>query len=80
LYTLFSYFLVLTLSQSSSWAIVWLVNDADMTSDGCPVAQPRFKSLPSARIMTECPSWKVNLSTWGLILILWTPGYFLRPS
>ena len=31
----------------------WLVNDADMTKLGCPVAQPRFISRPSASINTE---------------------------
>ena len=37
-YTLFSY--LSGLFQSSIWAMVWLVNDADITKLGWPVAQP----------------------------------------
>ena len=45
--------------QSANWAITWFVNEVDMTNDGCPVAQPRLTSRPSARRMIEWPSGKV---------------------
>ena len=41
---------------SSSCAITWLVNDADITKLGWPVAQPRFSRRPSASTITLWPS------------------------
>src|SRR5688572_31565107 len=47
--TLFPYTtLFRSFSLSSSWASTWLVNEADMTKLGWPVAQPRFIKRPSA--------------------------------
>jgi hypothetical protein len=34
------------LVKSSIWASVWLVNEADITNEGWPVALPRFTSRP----------------------------------
>ncbi len=56
--------------------MVWLVKEALMTKDGCPEAQPRFTSRPSARRMTFLPSGQMNSSTCGLTvsrLILGSP-------
>jgi branched-chain amino acid transport system permease protein len=38
----------LKFAHRSIWASTWLVKELDMTNEGCPVAQPRFTSLPSA--------------------------------
>ena len=35
--------------HSSIWAMTWFENELLMTKLGCPVAQPRFTSRPSAR-------------------------------
>jgi len=47
--------------------MTWLVKEADMTKEGCPVAQPRFTSRPSARRMIFLPSGKMTWSTCGLM-------------
>ena len=41
--------------------------ELDITNDGCPVAQPKLTSLPSARTMISLPL-MVYLSTWGFYL------------
>jgi len=56
------------------------VKDADITNEGCPVAQPRLRSLPSANKIIECPSSNVYLSTCGLIFVLLIPGYLVSPK
>merc|ERR1719198_966417 len=53
--------------RSSSCASVWLVNELDMTKDGWPVAQPRLRRRPSARMMTPWPSGRMYLSHCGLM-------------
>ena len=54
--------------QSSICASVWLVNDADMTKEGCPVALPRFTSRPSDSRMMRLPSANSTSSTCGFTL------------
>ena len=56
------------LVQSSICASVWLVNDADMTKEGWPVALPRLTSRPSDRRMMCLPSANSISSTCGLTL------------
>ena len=80
IYTSFLYFWVFSFYHNSICARVWLVNEADITNDGWPVAQPKFNNLPSANKIIEWLSSKVNLSTWGLMLILLIPGHFFNPS
>jgi hypothetical protein len=60
--------------------MTWFVKLALMTNDGWPVAQPRFSSRPSARIMTLWPSGKRNSSYCGLMLIRSMPGIFFSPA
>ena len=55
--------------NSSIWAIVWFVNELDITNDGWPVALPRFSRRPSQSRMIEWPSGKRHSSTCGLMLI-----------
>ena len=43
--------------------MTWSVKEQDMTKDGWPVAQPKFINLPSAKMMSPCPSGKMNLPT-----------------
>merc|ERR550537_1101922 len=66
--------------QSSSCASVWFVKLHDITNDGCPVAQPKFKSRPDASTITPCPSGNTNRSTCGLMLSTCMPGKFSMPS
>ena len=47
------------LVQSSICARTWLVNEVLMTKLGCPVAQPRLHSRPSASKITWRPLFKV---------------------
>src|SRR3569832_3033765 len=47
--------------------MVWFVNEHDITKDGCPVAQPRFTSRPSAKTVITLPFGQTNWSTCGLI-------------
>jgi hypothetical protein len=56
---------------SSIWAMTWLVNEELITNEGWPVAQPRFRRRPSARIMIEraaLPGGEDPLVDWGLML------------
>ena len=53
---------------------------ADITNEGCPVAQPKFNNLPSANTNTLCPSGNKNLSYCGLILIYLSPLIFFNPA
>ena len=55
--------------NSSIWAIVWFVNEFDITKLGWPVALPRFSRRPSERTMIEWPSEKRHSSTCGLMVI-----------
>src|SRR6202044_1838533 len=66
-YTCFLYSLGLV--KSSIWASVWLVNEADITKDGWPVALPRLTSRPSDRRMIFLPSGNSISSTCGLTLL-----------
>ena len=54
------------LAYSSIWAITWLENEQLITKLGCPVAQPRFTSRPSASTITWWPSGKRHTSVPGL--------------
>ena len=65
---------------SSICASTWFVNDADMTNDGWPVAQPRFSSRPSASTSTEWPSGNCHSSYCGLMLTCLMPGTFFSPA
>ncbi len=58
--------------------MVWLVKELDITKLGCPVAHPRFKRRPSARMITAWPSGKTHLSTCGLMFTRSTPGTLAR--
>ena len=66
--------------NSSIWAIVWFVNEFDITNEGCPVALPRFSSRPSDSTMIECPSENVHSSTCGLIVTRSTLESRSRPA
>src|SRR5258705_252793 len=57
------------LAQSSICASVWLVNDADITKDGWPIALPRFTRRPSDSRMMRCLSGNSISSTCGLMLV-----------
>ena len=54
--------------------MTWLVKEQDITNEGWPVAQPRLRRRPSARMMMPWPSGKTNRSTCGLMLTFLTPG------
>ncbi len=61
--------LLFALNHRSSCAMVWLVNELDITNDGWPVAQPRFMSRPSASTRMLLPDFlKTNSSYWALML------------
>src|SRR5205814_1810885 len=66
--------------HSSSCASTWLVKEALITNEGWPVAQPRFKSRPSASTSTECPSGNTHSSYCGLMVMRFTPGSLARPA
>jgi hypothetical protein len=57
------------LVKSSICASVWLVNEADMTKDGWPVALPRLSRRPSDRRMMRLPFGNSIRSTCGLMLV-----------
>ena len=66
--------------NSSICAIIWLVNEFDITNDGCPVALPRLSSRPSESTMIAWPSGKTHSSTCGLMLTLSTPSMTSSPA
>ncbi len=76
-YTAFSY--LSEYFHSSIWASTWLEKELDMTNEGCPVAQPRFTSRPSASKIISWSLLSLYKSTWGLIslfsALLVEPGY-----
>ena len=68
------------MENSSIWAIVWFVNELDITNDGWPVALPRFSRRPSDSTMMLWPSAKTHSSTCGLIVTRRMPSMFSRPA
>ena len=64
--------------NSSICAIVWFVNELDITNDGWPVALPRFSRRPSDSRMIAWPSAKTHSSTCGLMFTRSMPGSLLE--
>jgi hypothetical protein len=59
--------------ESQTTRLLWFAKLFDITKLGCPVAQPRFTSWPSARIRMLLPLSNVYLSTCGLMFSFFTP-------
>merc|ERR1711900_150020 len=72
--------LLVQLLKRSSCASTWFVKEQDITNEGCPVAQPKFRSRPLASTMTPCPSGKTKRSTCGLMLSTFMPSKPSRPA
>lgn len=56
------------------------MKEQDITKEGCPVAHPKFKSLPSANNKIPCPSLNSYLATPSLMGCLTTPSQFFNPK